>query len=108
AAAGVLAALADGPLARSALARRFGADARAALAALERDGLIAGCEIEQGPRARVASERVANLAPGVDLAAARAALARAPRQLDVLEQLALGEQVATALSAPALRSLVSR
>ena len=104
----VLAALADGPLARNALARRFGADTRAALEALERDGLIAACEVEQGPRARVASERVASLAPGVDLAAARAALARAPRQQDVLEQLATGERPAPSLSAPALRALVSR
>jgi primosomal protein N' (replication factor Y) len=104
----VLAALADGPLARAAFARRFGADARTALAALERDGLIAACDVEQGPRARVAEERVASLAPGVDLAAARAALARAPRQLDVLEQLALGERLAPALPAPALRALVSR
>ena len=104
----VLAALADGPLARAALARRFGVDARTALAALERDGLIAPCEVEQGPRARVASERVASLAPGVDLAAARASLARAPRQLDLLELLVTGERLTQTLSAPALRSLVSR
>jgi primosomal protein N' (replication factor Y) (superfamily II helicase) len=107
----VLEALTAGPLARAALARRLGADARAALAslaALERDGWVAVCEVEQGPRARVAAERVASVAPGVDLAAARAALARAPRQRDLLEQLATGEQPARALPAAALRALVAR
>ncbi len=104
-----LEALATGPIARAALARQLGADTRAALSSLERDGLVAACEIEQGPRARVTVERVASLAPGVDLAAARAALARAPRQLDVLEQLAAaGEQLAPALPSAALRALVAR
>jgi primosomal protein N' (replication factor Y) (superfamily II helicase) len=104
----VLAALDAGPLARAAIARRFGAEARDALAALERDGLVAACEVAQGPRVRVASERVASLAPGVDLAAARAALSRAPRQLDALEALAAGERPAPSLHAPALRALVER
>jgi primosomal protein N' (replication factor Y) len=105
----VLAALCVAPIARAALARRFGAHARAALAALERDGLISACEVEQGPRARVAAERVASVAPGVDLAAARAALARAPSQLALLERLAGdGEQRTPALPAPALRALVAR
>jgi primosomal protein N' (replication factor Y) len=57
---------------------------------------------------RVASERVASLAAGVDLAAARAALSRAPRQLDALEALAAGERPAPSLHAPALRALVQR
>ena len=106
AAARALAALATGPVARAALARQLGARRPAALAALERDGLIAPCEVEQGPRARAATERVASLAPGVDLAAARAALARAPRQLDLLEQLAAGDRLAAAL--PARRAARAR
>src|SRR5262245_55188280 len=107
-AARIVSALAAGPRSRAALARQLGADARPALASLERDGLIAPCEVEQGPRAREASERVASLAPGVDLAAARAALARAPRQLDVLERVASGERLARTLPAAALRALTAR
>ena len=103
-----LEALAGGPLASTALVRRVGRDAIAALAALARDGLVAPCEVEQGPRARVALERVASLAPTVDLAAARAALARAPRQLALFERLATGEEPASALPAAALRALVER
>jgi primosomal protein N' (replication factor Y) len=108
AAARALAALAAGPVARAALARQLGGETLTALAALERDGLIAPCAVEQGPRARAATERVASLAPGVDLAAARAALARAPRQLDLLEQLAAGDRLASVLPAPALRALAAR
>jgi primosomal protein N' (replication factor Y) len=107
-AARALAPLAAGPVTRAALARPLGAGARAEIAALLRDGLIAACEIERGARARVATERVASLAPGVDLAAARAALARAPRQLDALEQLAAGDRPASALPGSALRALASR
>ncbi|HKA15099.1 MAG TPA: primosomal protein N' [Myxococcota bacterium] len=103
-----LEALAAAPLPRAAIARRLGADARSALASLQRDGLIAACEIERGPRARVAVERVAALAPAVDLAAARAALARAPRQLAVLEQLAIRERATAGLPAAALRALTAR
>jgi primosomal protein N' (replication factor Y) len=51
---------------------------------------------------------VASLAPTVDLAAARAALVRAPRQLELFERLATGEEPASALPAGALRALVAR
>jgi primosomal protein N' (replication factor Y) len=107
AAARALEALAAGPLARAVLERHLG-ETRAVLASLLRDGLIAPCEVEQGPRARVATERVASLTPGIDLAAARAALVRAPRQLDVLEQLAVADRLAPALPAAALRALAAR
>jgi primosomal protein N' (replication factor Y) len=105
----VLDSLAEGPLPRATIVRRVGAVAHSALESLRRDGLVAPREIERGPRARVAVERVASLAPGVALAAARAALARAPRQLEVLERLASAGELATpALPAGALRALGER
>jgi len=105
----VLDCLVAGPLPRTTVVRRVGAVARGALESLRRDGLVAPREIEQGPRARVAVERVVSLAPGVALAPARAALARAPRQLEVLERLAsAGELAKSALPAGALRALAER
>ena len=108
-AARLLARLADGPLPRSSLLRRGDGAARSALEALRRDGLVAACEIIQKPRARLASQPRASLAPGVDLAAARAALARAPRQLALLERLAAdGETATRELAGGALRALRER
>jgi len=96
-----LEALADGPLTPQALRRRAGRDAARDVASLRRDGLVAPCEIERAPRARAASERWVALAPGVDLAAARSALGRAPRQVALLEDLAARGEVPTrSLGAP--------
>ena len=104
-----LEALAEGPLGPAALRRRLGRDSGAALDALQRDRLIAPHEILRPARARVARERVAQLAPGVDVAAARASLARAPAQLAALEALVDGAPHPTrSLPSAALRALRER
>ena len=108
-AARALEALSRGPLSAPALRRRLGREADRVLNALQRDRLIESREIERAPRARVASERVARLAPGVDLAAARAVLGRAPAQRALLEKLADGAPRPTReLSSAALRGLEGR
>ena len=59
------------------------------LDALEADGLIAARAIEHGPSARPATQRMAELAAGVDVdAAIPETLSRAPRQADLLRRLA--------------------
>ena len=104
-----LEALADEPLGGAALRRRAGRGTDAALADLQRDRLVAPCEILRPARARVARQRLAQLAPGVDLAAARAALSRAPAQLAALEALADGAPHPTrSLPAAPLRALGRR
>jgi len=105
----ILASLLAGALVPPAIARRIGGPAQPAIEALRRDGLVAPCEILRPPRARLATVRVARLTASVDLAAARAALARAPRQLELLERLAAeGELAAGGAHGDALRALVSR
>ncbi|MGH0032684.1 MAG: replication restart helicase PriA, partial [Myxococcota bacterium] len=85
--------LRDGP--RSEAGLRNGEPSAVALqaviASLEADGLVERVRVERSPSARVQVRRFASLADGVDLAAARAALARAPRQAALLERLAEGE-----------------
>jgi primosomal protein N' (replication factor Y) len=104
----VLARLSEAPLPRTAFARE-GEATRGALESLQRDGLIAPCEIERRPRARLAVERVARVAPGVDLGAARSVLARAPAQRELLEKLAAASELPTrTLAASALRALAKR
>ena len=86
-------------------------DVDALLQHLERDGIVCRARLEQRPAARPAVTRHAEIAAGVDLAAARRALARAPRQAALLERLARGEApVAELRGFPprALRELVAR
>ena len=87
AAAGLLEQLARRPLGEAA-ARRLDAPARQGLAALQRDGLVRRAPLDAGPAVRATRIRVASLAPGVDVEAAAAALARAPRQAALLRALA--------------------
>jgi primosomal protein N' (replication factor Y) len=77
--------LARGPASAAALRREEGgADW---IEPLLSDGLVAACELEQGPRARAASERVARLAPSASARGADA-LRRAPVQAALLEKIA--------------------
>jgi primosomal protein N' (replication factor Y) len=76
-------------------------------------GLVAVGEARKAPRVAARTVKVARLADGIDLAAARTTLARAPKRLAVLEALAAGALETTALAAAvphaaaALRELVS-
>jgi primosomal protein N' (replication factor Y) len=82
----LLEALRDGGRPLQALRRREGGSL---LPDLERDGLVTPCDVERAPAARPATERIAELAAGVDPeAAAREALARAPRQAALLRRIA--------------------
>jgi len=84
----VLAALADGPLARPALLRRAPGCADA-LPRLEREGFVRRAPGLRGPAAREATAATARLADDVDVAAALAGpLARAHRQAELLRHLA--------------------
>jgi primosomal protein N' (replication factor Y) len=74
----------------------LGKAARAAVEALHERGLVAVGEQREAARARLPRERVARLADGVDVAAARAAAARAPKRLAVIEVLAATGTVAVA------------
>ncbi len=74
-------------------------------ALLARDGLVAGTALERGSGVRPASVRFVQLAPGVELEAACAALARAPRQLALLREIAAaGALQSSALTAKAARA----
>jgi primosomal protein N' (replication factor Y) len=102
--------LAVAPRARRAIERRF-ENGRDALRMLERDGLLVSASVEQGPAARAPRERVADVASGVDVAAALAALARAPKQAALLERIAREGTVAVAAlggASEALRQLAAR
>jgi len=88
----VLARLVRGPARAEALRREAAGSGSSqeldrVLQSLARDGLVAACELEQAPRARAASERVARLTPGAS-ARAGAALARAPGQAALFERIA--------------------
>jgi primosomal protein N' (replication factor Y) len=111
----VLAALAKGPAGAAALGRRI-ARADALLEALVSDGLARRGEQLAAPSARVARERVARVAPGTDVETLCAgALARAPKQADLLRKLSdLGDLPTRTLQARAgatpavLRALAER
>jgi len=109
----LLAALADKPLSRVALARRIprNAAAREALRALERDGLVRAAVEERRPAATLPRERVALLATDADVdTLCETELARAPKQAELLRRIAATGPVATALlgAASALRALETR
>jgi primosomal protein N' (replication factor Y) len=83
----LLADLARRPRPSRALAR--GApEARALLGSLERDGLLERRSGQRSVGAREAHERVASLAPGLDLEWALGNLARAPKQAALLREVA--------------------
>jgi primosomal protein N' (replication factor Y) len=102
-AADCLRALARSPLSEAELRARFPA-AAAALAQLERLGWVGRGSGTRAPRVQIKTQRRYRLAEGVDLAAARARLSRAPRQLALLEQLAQAPRLLAASAA--LRALV--
>jgi primosomal protein N' (replication factor Y) len=78
--------LAPGPRATAELRRRLGARC---LDELQRDGLLAGQRVERRPAARAATRRVASVPAGLDVdRACSSALARAPRQAELLRSLA--------------------
>ena len=85
----VLWSLGTAPLSESTVRRRFPA-AIPVLDRLERIGWIRREISTERPRVRVRTQRVYRLAPGLDLAALRERLARAPRQLELLERLERG------------------
>jgi primosomal protein N' (replication factor Y) (superfamily II helicase) len=97
-----------GRLPRAKLGRRL-----QELDALVAAGLVAVVEARSAPRVAPRKVRVARLVDGIDLAAARAALARAPKRLAVLEALVAGpvdtSELATAVpgAVSALRELAS-
>jgi primosomal protein N' (replication factor Y) len=102
--------VADAPVARAELTRW-----RAELDALAAAGLVEELDARTRPIARLARERVASLPAGLDIEAARATLARAPKRRAVLAALAAaGAPVpvtaltaAIAGAAAALRELVA-
>ena len=105
----LLSQLAEGPRTPAQLRAQGPDDTVEVLASLERDGWIQLCDVEQGPRARVATERIAFLAPGVDLPAVLQQLGRAPRQREIVERVAEAGQLPTrGLAAGALRALIDR
>jgi len=114
----LLRALAQGARSPRALARGLRV-APEALRALERDGLARAVVSERAPSARLARERVALLAEGIDAEgveiACREALSRAPRQAAMLRRIAAQGPVPTSLLArtsggasSALRALAER
>jgi primosomal protein N' (replication factor Y) len=108
---GLLERVADRPAAARALqhhAARIGGPAL--LRALERDGLIQAGAVESPPSARVATLRMAALAPEVDVEAACAgALARAPGQAELLRRVGReGPCPAASLGRPALLRALCR
>jgi primosomal protein N' (replication factor Y) len=67
------------------------------VAALEERGLVAKQELRDEARVRLRRERVVQLAPGLELEAAKAAIGRAPKRLAVLNALAaIGEPMLVA------------
>ena len=109
AAARVLAALAAGPLARAVLARRLGATRARALESLRARRPVAPCEVEQGPRARVAQRaRGEPRSRRRSRRGARRARARAAPARRCSSSSRAGERLAPALPAAALRALAAR
>jgi primosomal protein N' (replication factor Y) len=109
----LLAALADEPRSSAALRAACGRAAAQTLESLVGDNLVVGVDLPRGPAVRPGRERVAAAAPDLDLEAALAQLARAPRQAALLRQLAAqGETPVRALapgaSGRALRALAER
>jgi primosomal protein N' (replication factor Y) len=100
----LLRALAARPLAEAALRARF-ADLGRGIDRLLQLGWIARGRGSERPRVGARMERVYRLSGDVDLGAARARLARAPRRLELLERLG-SEPVPLALT-PALRALLA-
>jgi len=111
----VLARLERGPVTATALGRGL-EDAAALIRMLSRDGLIASHSAERPPGARVATQRMASLSPDLDLeAVCSEALARAPKQAELLRRIAREGEIPTAVlsdsfKAPAglLRALAGR
>jgi primosomal protein N' (replication factor Y) len=100
----ILQTLSWGPCSLAALRRRGGRGVAELLRELARDGLAARAGVEQKPRARVATARVAALCPGVDAEAAAAVeLARAPVQAALLRRLADAGATPVASLAPEFR-----
>ena len=102
-----------GPVSDRALRAKATRDPAPLLRALEADGLVAQRALERAPAARVATERVAALAPGVDLDAALARLSRAPRQAALLRSIAAAPEtpvraLATQFDSQLLRALGAR
>ena len=111
----VLARLERGPVTATALGRGL-EYAAALIRMLSRDGLIASHSAERPPGARVATQRMASLSPDLDLeAVCSEALARAPKQAELLRRIAREGEIPTAalsdsFKAPAglLRALAGR
>ena len=83
----VLAALEASPQTEAELRRKEVSDP-ALLSQLRRDGLISELLLERGPRVKPASVRVARVKQGIDASGVAAdALARAPRQAELLREL---------------------
>jgi primosomal protein N' (replication factor Y) (superfamily II helicase) len=97
--AALLATLCAGPRTAAALRARHGDGVGAALQQLEGDGLVAAASLTRAPAARDAGERMIAPAPALDLEAALRALARAPKQAELLRALiARGETPARSLA----------
>jgi len=118
---GILARLSERPATRGALSKAFPRiDMARRLASLARDGLVKGRSELRSASARIPTERIAQIAPGVAFdAVARGELARAPRQGALLRQIAAaregipthrlkrqGKNVAALLRALASRRLI--
>ena len=99
----VLWALGRSPQPESRLRARF-PEVIPALDQLERIGWISREAVTERPEVRVLTERVYRLAPGLDLAAWREQLARAPRRRELLDT--LGQEPQRLRSSPALTALV--
>jgi len=109
----ILQELAERSLSPVALARRLprSDEVRAALRAVERDGLARGALAERAPAARVPQERVVALATDQDIETiCNTALARAPKQAELLRRIAIEGPIATAVlgASNALRALETR
>ncbi len=102
----VLWSLGKHPVAESRLRARF-PQAVPVLDRLERIRWIQREATTEPPRVSVRYERVYRVAGGLDLAAWRERLARAPRQLQILEQLASAGEPRTLRASPSLRALVA-
>ncbi|MEE2662558.1 MAG: primosomal protein N', partial [Myxococcota bacterium] len=105
--------LAKRPLSPVALARRLprSSEVREALRAIERDGLARAALAERAPAARLPQERVVALATDEDIETiCGEALARAPRQAELLRRIAAEGPIATAVlgASNALRALETR
>ncbi|MEE2674127.1 MAG: primosomal protein N' [Myxococcota bacterium] len=93
----VLEALSNGPLTPATLARRLSGEPPP-VREMVRDGLIHKREVEAGKGVREARERLVRLVPNLDVeATCSGTLARAPRQADLLRQIAAEGEVPTRL-----------